>query len=70
MQQDYIPIVSLNFKPGILNLTKGIKDKDQRAQKKIFMKFNLKNVRLLKKLLVTLGLDLKITTFYIQFMNM
>lgn len=44
MQQNYIPIVSLNSKPGILNLTKGIKDKDQRVQKKIFMKFNLKNV--------------------------
>lgn len=34
MQQDYIPIVSLNFKPGILKLIQGIKDEDQRAQKK------------------------------------
>lgn len=70
MQQDHILIVFLNSKSGILKFIQGIKDKDQRAQKKIFMKFNLKNVRLLKKLLVTLGLDLKITTFYTQFMNM
>lgn len=70
IQQDHRPLVFLDSKPGILKLIQGIKDEDQRAQKKIFMKFNLKNVRLLKKLLATLGLDLKITTFYTQYMNM